>query len=199
MDPHARNAGYAFDSSDMDHNGFLDEHDMSLVGAAVCDRLGVPDRCEARDAVLSAYRQAWSHACRMIGTDGRGRISRASYVRHAMRPADGRLAFVARIVWPIGDALWDALDADGDEQLTRAEYLRLFAAFDVEGSSARGVRAPGRQPRRAAVEGRVRPGALQLLLRPRPECADLRQAAPRRRLSRASGRCRTRARTDFPA
>ncbi|MFI6504205.1 EF-hand domain-containing protein [Nonomuraea typhae] len=121
----------------MGHDGFLDEHDMTLVGVAVCDRLSVPDPSEQRDAVIAAYRQAWHHAVDLIGTDDDGRISRASYVRHAMRPSSGRMTFVARIVWPIGDALWDALDTDGDEQLTRAEYLRLFAAYDVAGRTAK--------------------------------------------------------------
>ncbi|WP_327090604.1 EF-hand domain-containing protein [Nonomuraea sp. NBC_01738] len=110
---------------------------MTLVGSAVCDRLSVPDPSKERDAVVAAYRDAWQHAVEQIGTDASGRISRDAYVRYALRPRKGRMTFAAEIIWPISDALWDALDTDGDEQLTRAEYLRLFAAYDVAGRSAR--------------------------------------------------------------
>lgn len=134
MNPHARNAGNAFDTSDMDGDGFLDPQDMKVVAVSVCDRLGILD--PHRAAVLDAYDRAWHNAVAAIGTDDSGRISRRAYVRHATRVTD-RLEFVAQIVWPIGDALWDALDQDGDEKLTRAEYTRLWAAYDVTGDAAR--------------------------------------------------------------
>lgn len=137
MNSHARNAGYAFDTSDMDHDGFLDRRDMLVVARSVCDRLGIPEPSEQRATVISAYEAAWQNAVAVIGTDDSGRISRNSYIHHATSRGVDRLAFVARIVWPIGDALWDALDTDGDEKLTRAEYLRLWAAYDVEGRTAR--------------------------------------------------------------
>lgn len=137
MNPQARNAGYAFDTSDMNHDGYLDRRDMMVVARSVCDRLGIPEPSDQRDCVLSAYAAAWHNAVDVIGTDTKGRISRNAYIHHATSKAVDRLAFVARIVWPIGDALWDALDTDGDEQLTRPEYLRLWAAYDVEGRTAR--------------------------------------------------------------
>lgn len=134
MNAHARNAGNAFDTSDMDHDGYLDREDMAVVARSVCDRLGIVDPHRAR--VLKAYEQVWLNAVAAIGADRFGRISRKAYVRHATMAPD-RLEFMARIVWPIGDALWDALDTDGDEKLSKAEYARLWAAYDVVGKTAR--------------------------------------------------------------
>ncbi|SDI33158.1 Ca2+-binding protein, EF-hand superfamily [Sinosporangium album] len=133
----ARNAGSAFDTSDMDHDGYLDHHDMSVAAEALCDRLGLADPSPQRDLVLSAYERSWRSAAEVIDFDGDGRISRDDYIQHVHSPHLDRTAFVAQVVWPITDALWDALDADGDEKLNRPEYLRLWAAFDVEGPSAR--------------------------------------------------------------
>ncbi|MEU7892032.1 EF-hand domain-containing protein [Nonomuraea sp. NPDC049152] len=121
----------------MNHDGHLDRDDLFVVGVSVCDRLGIPDPSPQREAVIAAYTGVWEHVAAVIGTDDEGRISREAYIRHATSRAIDKVAFVAGVAWPIGDALWDALDADGDEQLTRAEYLRLWAAYDVEGRAAR--------------------------------------------------------------
>ncbi|GII97217.1 EF-hand domain-containing protein [Sinosporangium siamense] len=131
----ARNAGSAFDTSDMDHDGYLDRRDMTVAAEALCDRLGLG--APQREMVLKAYERSWNSAAGVIDLDGDGRISRDEYIRHALSPHLDRTAFVAQVVWPITDALWDALDADGDEKLNRPEYLRLWAAFDVEGPLAR--------------------------------------------------------------
>lgn len=137
MKLHARNAGYAFDSSDMDGDGYLDSRDMEVVAASVCDRLGLTEDTMERDAVITAYAYAWRNAVELIGTDEWGRISREAYVRTVTSQELNRVAFTSGIVWPIGDALWDALDTDGDEQLTRAEYIQLWGAYDVTGLAAR--------------------------------------------------------------
>jgi Ca2+-binding EF-hand superfamily protein len=135
MNIQRENAGHAFDTSDMDGDGFLDQRDMTVVAVSVCDRLGLSEA--RRDAVMTAYEYAWRNAVELIGTDQDGRISREAYIKYATSPDLDRIAFTAAIVWPIGDALWDALDTDGDEQLTRGEYLRLWGAYDVAGWSAR--------------------------------------------------------------
>ncbi|MEV0588720.1 EF-hand domain-containing protein [Nonomuraea sp. NPDC050310] len=137
MKSQVRNAGHAFDSSDMDGDGYLDHRDMEVVAVSVSDRLGLAEDSARREAVITAYAYAWRNAVELIGTDERGRISREAYIRHVTSRVLDRIDFTARIVWPIGDALWDALDTDGDEQLTRAEYLRLWGAYDVAGRAAR--------------------------------------------------------------
>jgi hypothetical protein len=137
MDPRARNAGFAFDTSDMDHDGYLDHRDMRVVASALCDRLGLGDPSPPRDRIKDAYERAWRYACGTIGTEPGCRISREAYVRYALSPQLDRTTFVAHVVWPITDALWDALDTDGDEKLDKAEYLRLWAAYDVDAQAAR--------------------------------------------------------------
>lgn len=135
MDADARNAGHAFDTSDMDHNGYLDHRDMIVVADALCARLGLSGREAQR--VADAYERVWQYAVRHIGTDPEGRISRQSYIDYALAPGLDRAAFVANVVRPITDALWDALDGDGDDRLNRAEFLRLWSAYDVAGAASR--------------------------------------------------------------
>ncbi|MEQ4720061.1 hypothetical protein [Nonomuraea sp. B19D2] len=135
MDARARNAGHAFDTSDMDHDGYLDHRDMIVVATALCERLGLSER--GSRLVKDAYEQVWQYAVHHIGTDADGRISRESYIAYALAPERDRTEFVANVVWPITDALWDAVDGDGDERLDRAEYLRLWAAYDVAAEASR--------------------------------------------------------------
>ncbi|MEV0237377.1 hypothetical protein [Nonomuraea sp. NPDC050786] len=135
MDARARNVGHAFDTSDMDHDGYLDHRDMTVVATALCERLGLSE--QGSRLVRNAYERVWRYAVRHIGTDSHGRISRESYIDYALAPERDRTEFVANVVWPITDALWDALDADGDGRLDRAEYLRLWAAYDVAAEASR--------------------------------------------------------------
>ncbi|WP_219462753.1 EF-hand domain-containing protein [Nonomuraea rhizosphaerae] len=154
MDLRARNAGCAFDTSDMNHDGYLDHRDMLVVASALCDRLGLGDPSPPRERIKDAYEQAWHYACRAIGTETGCRISREAYVRYALSPRLDRTKFVAHVVWPITDALWDALDTDGDEKLDKAEYLRLWAAYDVDAHAAREAfeRLRGRRAERVSKD-----------------------------------------------
>ncbi|MET7330624.1 hypothetical protein [Nonomuraea sp. NPDC005650] len=119
----------------MDHNGYLDHRDMIVVASALGARLGLSGQDAQR--VSDAYERVWQYAVRHIGTDAEGRISRRSYIDYALAPGRDRAEFVANVVRPITDALWDALDADGDERLDRAEFLLLWSAYDVAGAASR--------------------------------------------------------------
>ncbi|GLW13016.1 hypothetical protein Misp01_81440 [Microtetraspora sp. NBRC 13810] len=132
-----RNVGSAFDTSDMDHDGFLDKDDMATVASMLCYRLGFSVPARESRLIHNGYATAWENAITLIDGDRHGRIARKQYVGYALQPGLDRMAFVASVVWPITDALWDAMDRDGDEHLDRAEYQQLWAAFDVEGRAAR--------------------------------------------------------------
>jgi Ca2+-binding EF-hand superfamily protein len=131
------NAGSAFDSSDANGDGYLDQEDMRVTGTRLCDRLGLDETSPHREQIHSAFAIAWQNAAAAIDGDGDGRISRDEYIRHAFAPDLDRTTFVAAVVWPITDALWDALDLDGDEHLNLREYLHLWAAYEVDGPAAR--------------------------------------------------------------
>ncbi|MFC4531952.1 EF-hand domain-containing protein [Sphaerisporangium dianthi] len=135
--PHALNAGSAFDTSDVDQDGYIDKEDMRLIGLHLADRLGLPPDAPARAGLLAAYAHVWSNVVAAVGTDDGGRISRQRYIEYAVSPTLDRTRFIVAIVWPITDALWDALDADGDHKLSMREYLRLWSAYDVETAEAR--------------------------------------------------------------
>ncbi|RCG25008.1 EF-hand domain-containing protein [Sphaerisporangium album] len=135
--PQEANAGSAFDTSDVNQDGFIDKQDMYLVGLHLADRLGLPPDAPARGRLQDAYAQVWENVVAAVGTDEEGRISRERYVEYAVSPRLDRTAFIVAIVWPITDALWDALDTDGDQKLSMREYLHLWSAYDVGTAEAR--------------------------------------------------------------
>ncbi|MEU8272386.1 hypothetical protein AB0B89_35195 [Sphaerisporangium sp. NPDC049002] len=135
--PQELNAGSAFDTSDVNQDGYIDEEDMSLVGPMLADRLGLSADAPARAHLREAYAQVWENIVAEVGTDDQGRVSRQRYVEYTVSPKLDRTAFIVAIVWPITDALWDALDADGDQKLSMEEYLHLWSAYEVETSEAR--------------------------------------------------------------
>ena len=131
------NAGAVFDSSDADHDGYLDQEDMRVTGARLCDLLGLGMTAPQREQINAAFTTVWQNAAAAIDGDGDGRISRDEYIRYAFAADLDRTTFIAAVVWPITDALWDALDPEQDDHLTRREYLRLWAAYGVDGTAAR--------------------------------------------------------------
>ncbi|GAA1275862.1 calcium binding protein CalD [Sphaerisporangium rubeum] len=131
------NAGSAFDITDIDQDGFLGKEDMDLAGPLVADRLGLPAEAPARDRLRDAYLRVWESVLTAVGADASGRVSRRRYVEYAASPRLDRTGFIVHIVWPITEALWDALDTDGDQRLSMAEYLHLWSAYEVETSEAR--------------------------------------------------------------
>jgi Ca2+-binding EF-hand superfamily protein len=135
--PRELNAGSAFDTSDVNQDGYIDKEDMYLVGPLLADRLGLSDDAPARGRLQDAYAEVWENLVAAVGTDENGRLSRQRYVEYAVSPRIDRTAFIVAIVWPITDALWEALDADQDQKLSIREYLHLWSAYDVETSEAR--------------------------------------------------------------
>ncbi|WP_433226589.1 oxygenase MpaB family protein [Microtetraspora malaysiensis] len=136
---------------DQTGNGYLDWPDLAAMAREIATRLDLDTPDE--DRLFAAFADWWRELQKELDTDGDGRITGQEYAAAAAAMTSSALIRVAEVLFDVTDADGDqTIDAreyralfhtafnhtafnhdagggDGDERLTRAEFVRRFLNF----------------------------------------------------------------------
>ncbi|MFJ2032906.1 oxygenase MpaB family protein [Streptosporangium sp. NPDC087985] len=135
---------------DQTGNGYLDWPDLAAMAREIATRLDLDTQDE--DRLFTAFADWWRELQKDLDTDGDGRISAHEYAAAAAAMTSSALIRVAEVLFDVTDTdhnriidareyrvlfhtafnrdVGDGGDADdGDERLTRAEFVRRFLNF----------------------------------------------------------------------
>ncbi|MER7764868.1 EF-hand domain-containing protein [Streptomyces sp. NPDC097619] len=118
-----------FDLFDQDGDGLVTKEDYDLLAGRLAEAAGeAPDSPAARD-LATAYDAGWTRISGELGRGEDAQLDEEDFVSawYAVATADG----FDQVVLPVVDRVIEAMDADGDRQLDRAEFTRWLAAYGV--------------------------------------------------------------------
>lgn len=124
-----------FDLFDTEQAGCIDQRCFDRLAQRVSDSLAPHDR-KHRKEIRKAYRQFWSRLREDADANRDGRVSRAEYMAAIRTGLLSSPDYVSEVVQPITKALWDALDSNGDNQLSAREYARILSLGAMTTSEA---------------------------------------------------------------
>jgi Ca2+-binding EF-hand superfamily protein len=120
-----------FELLDSDGDGYITADDYDAAAANVCNAFGVSDLDPHFERIQLSYLRLWERLTRRMDPQHTGRISRDKYIASCaeliVEAEDG----YERNLRPIADAIFDAIDADGNDELDLDELTAWFNAYGV--------------------------------------------------------------------
>ncbi|CAL9344923.1 Calerythrin [Nocardiopsis dassonvillei] len=123
-----------FDAHDTDNDGHIDWSDYDRLVKAYLDAAKV-DSADRRAHALKATFQMWWMELLRHGRGQGGRLSREEYIQALRMVIMDMSRF--NMLDGVPHAIFDVLDADGDNQISRDEFQTLLGALKVPGPEAR--------------------------------------------------------------
>ncbi|MDQ6947728.1 MAG: EF-hand domain-containing protein [Actinomycetota bacterium] len=125
-----------FDALDATADGFLDRDDFTQRANQMCAALAPDERSQHHQDLQRAYRQAWEQLRIRADADDDGRLTREEYVTAVEKGILQDPQYIEDAVLVVSRALFRASDQDGDDVLSREEYVKMFTAIDMDGDMA---------------------------------------------------------------
>jgi len=134
-DPLAVKLGYLFGASDTDHDGFVDWSDYERLISRYLNGYGIPGDDQRAHALRAAYQTYWSDLLQRV--NGVDRLSREQFV-DANRAA-GADPSRFPMVHLVPQAIFDVMDTDADDAISKPEYKVFLEAWGVSDLEALNV------------------------------------------------------------
>lgn len=126
-DPLAVKLGYLFEASDTDHDGFVDWSDYERLIGRYLDGYGIPAEDHRAHALRAAYETYWSELLQQV--NGVDRLSKEQFVvANRAAGADTSQFTMAHVV---PQAIFDVMDTDADDTISKPEYKVFLEAWGV--------------------------------------------------------------------
>jgi Ca2+-binding EF-hand superfamily protein len=132
-----RKIDVCFGHGDQNGDGILEPADALALAARIIAYLGEPFDSPKAHALLVAFEQFWAHASAKFDTNSDGQVTPLEW-RAGLRAAfaEDAAGFEA---WfkPLGQALFDICDRDGDGRVGAAEFAGFHKAFGTSPQNTR--------------------------------------------------------------
>ncbi|MBL7255586.1 EF-hand domain-containing protein [Paractinoplanes lichenicola] len=132
VDPIAVKLGHLFGASDTDGDGFVDWSDYERLISRYLDGYGIAAEDSRAHALRAAYQTYWSEL--MQHANGVDRLSKDQFV--AANQADESRSTIAETV---PQAIFDVMDTDADDAISKPEYKVFLEAWGVSDLEALNV------------------------------------------------------------
>lgn len=126
-DPIAVKLGYLFRASDTDGDGFVDWSDYECLISRYLDGYGIAAEDGRAHALRAAYQAYWSELRRQV--DGADRFTAEQFVAANQAAGVDRSRFTMADLVP--RAIFDVMDTDADDTISKAEYKVFLDAWGV--------------------------------------------------------------------
>ncbi|GIF19992.1 Ca2+-binding EF-hand superfamily protein [Actinoplanes tereljensis] len=134
-DPIAVKLGYLFGASDTDQDGFVDWSDYERLISRYLNGYGIPAADRRADALRAAYQKYWWELLRQV--DGVDRLSEEQFVVANKAAGADRSQFTMADAVP--RAIFDVMDTDADDAISKPEYKVFLEAWGVSDLEALNV------------------------------------------------------------
>jgi Ca2+-binding EF-hand superfamily protein len=123
-----------FTAFDADRDGYLEASDFQSVVTDLSTEFGLKAGDLKYRALRNAYEVLWDELQRHADTDGDRQISLPEFIENGYRA----IADTSRVnvVDHLGNAVFEVVDTNKDEQVSREEFARLQRAFRVTAANA---------------------------------------------------------------
>ena len=126
-DPIAVKLEYLFGASDTDGDGFVDWSDYERLIGRYLDGYGIVAEDGRAHALRAAYQMYWSELLRQV--NGVDRLSKEQFVAANQAAGVDRSGFTMAGVVP--QAVFDVMDTDADDTISKSEYKVFLQAWGV--------------------------------------------------------------------
>ncbi|MEU8819687.1 EF-hand domain-containing protein [Actinoplanes sp. NPDC048796] len=134
-DPLAVKLGHLFKASDTDGDGFVDWSDYERLTGRYLNGYGIPAEDRRAHALRAAYQTYWSELLRHV--NGVDRLSQEQFVAANRAAGADRSQFAMAEVVP--QAIFDVMDTDADDAISKPEYKVFLEAWGVSDLEALNV------------------------------------------------------------
>ena len=134
-DPLAVKLGHLFGASDTDRDGFVDWNDYERLIGRYLSGYDIAAEDRRAHALRAAYRMYWSELLRHVS--GVDRLSKEQFVAANQAAGADRSRFVMADVVP--QAIFDVMDTDADDAISKPEYKVFLEAWGVSDLEALNV------------------------------------------------------------
>jgi hypothetical protein len=134
-DPIVVKLGHLFRASDTDHDGVVDWSDYERLVGRYLSGYGIGTDDRRANALRAAYLMYWVELLRHV--DGTDRLSEEQFI--AANRAAGVDSSRFNMVEAVPQAIFDVMDTDGDEHISKPEYKVFLEAWGVSDLEALNV------------------------------------------------------------
>jgi hypothetical protein len=134
-DPIAVKLGYLFGASDTDQDGFVDWSDYERLISRYLDGYGIAAEDGRAHALRTAYQKYWAEL--LSNVKGVERLSMEQFVAANQAAGVDRSRFTMADAVP--QAIFDVMDTDGDDAISKPEYKVFLQAWGVSDLEALNV------------------------------------------------------------
>jgi hypothetical protein len=127
MDPIVVKLGHLFGASDTDHDGSIDWSDYERLIGRYLSGYGIGADDRRAHALRAAYQMYWVELLRHA--DGTDRLSKEQFI--AANRAAGVDSSRFNMVEAVPQAIFDVMDTDGDNHISKPEYKLFLDAWEV--------------------------------------------------------------------
>ncbi|MFI5934549.1 EF-hand domain-containing protein [Actinoplanes sp. NPDC051494] len=135
VDPIAVKLGYLFEASDTDRDGSVDWSDYERLIGRYLDGYGIVADDRRAYALRAAYQMYWSELLRHV--NGVDRLSKEQFV--LANQAAGVDSSRFTMVEAVPQAIFDVMDTDADDTISKVEYKVFLQAWEVSDLEALNV------------------------------------------------------------
>ncbi|MFD8495207.1 EF-hand domain-containing protein [Amycolatopsis sp. NPDC059657] len=132
------NLSTAFDVLDVTRDGALDRDDFEKISESVLAGIERPAGSIYGQAVRDGYLNWWEQIREDADGDGDGRVSKAEYLAAVDRGLLHTTDYLDAVTC-VADALFTAVDTDGDGCLSHEEMGAIYASVGIGGEVAAGA------------------------------------------------------------
>lgn len=123
-----QNIAVVFDSLDSNGTGTIGLDDLDGVARSICARIGLPAGGDQEKRLVDAYHAWWAGLQQDLDTDNDQIVTRQEFADGFQRP--GVREKSSKHSHKVAQVIAELLDADGDGQISRDDYVRLVIQFD---------------------------------------------------------------------
>jgi Ca2+-binding EF-hand superfamily protein len=134
-DPIAVKLGHLFVASDTDQDGFVDWSDYERLISRYLDGYGIEADDRRAHALRAAYEMYWSEL--LLQVNGAERLSQEQFVLANQAAGVDKSRFTMAEVVP--QAIFDVMDTDADDAISKPEYKVFLQAWGVSDLEALNV------------------------------------------------------------
>jgi Ca2+-binding EF-hand superfamily protein len=120
---------------DMNKSGYLEQADYERIAANFCQIHGWPPGSEGHQIMHQAQIGQWQQIQAMADTNDDTQVSLTEYLR-AYDSVSDEAAFYEATVNAIVNFTFDYFDRDKDGAMTTAEFVEVYAVFDLPAAAA---------------------------------------------------------------
>jgi Ca2+-binding EF-hand superfamily protein len=134
-DPIAVKLGYLFGASDTDGDGYVDWSDYERLIGRYLSGYGIEAEDPRAHALRAAYRLYWSELLQQVSGDDR--LSKEQFVAANQAAGADRSQFT--MAERVPQAIFDVMDTDADDTISKPEYKVFLEAWGVSDLEALNV------------------------------------------------------------